>query len=106
MLQLPTRYTPPLSEDFPTDGHKVAELVRVAWRTPENPEGIELDEWQKWLLNHMLERYPEGHEHAGELRFRQITVSVGRQNGKSLISAALAIWGMLMHYPSEQALSH
>jgi len=100
MLQLPSRFTPPLSHDFPTDGHKVAELVRVAWKTPENPEGIELDEWQKWLLNHMLERYPEGHERAGELRFRQITVSVGRQNGKSLISAALAIWGMLMHYPS------
>ena len=82
MLQLPTTYTAPLSHDFPTDGERVAELVRVAWKSPENPEGIELDEWQKWLLNHVLERYPEGHQLAGQLRYRRVVISLGRQNGK------------------------
>ena len=74
MLQLPTTYTAPLSDDFPTDGETVAELVRVAWKSPENPEGIELDEWQKWLLNHVLERYPKDHELSGQLRYRQVVI--------------------------------
>lgn len=99
MLQLPARYTPPLSEDFPTDGKQVAELVRAAWRSPDNPEGIKLDEWQEWLLDHMLERYPEGHEFAGELRYRQVVVSMGRQNGKSLLASILGVYGLLMHKP-------
>lgn len=97
---LPTIYTKPLSEDFPSDGDKLAELVRHAWKTPDNPDGIELDDWQKWLLHAVLERYPEGHERAGKLRFRQVVISVGRQNGKSLVSACLSVWGMLMHYPT------
>ncbi len=99
-LQLPTVWTKPLSDNFPTDGEKLAELVRVAWKTPENPNGIELDEWQRWLLNHILERYPDGHELAGQLRYRAVVVSMGRQNGKSLISACLSLWGLLMQYPS------
>jgi phage terminase large subunit-like protein len=99
-LQLPTVWTKPLSDNFPTDGEKLAELVRVAWKTPENPNGIELDEWQRWLLNHILERYPEGHELAGQLRYRAVVVSMGRQNGKSLISACLSLWGLLMQYPT------
>lgn len=99
-LQLPTVWTKPLSDNFPTDGEKLAELVRVAWKTPENPNGIELDEWQRWLLNHILERYPDGHELAGQLRYRAVVVSMGRQNGKSLISACLSLWGMLMQYPT------
>ena len=99
-LQLPTVWTKPLSENFPTDGEKLAELVKVAWKTPENPNGIELDEWQKWLLNHILERYPEGHELAGQLRYRAVVCSLGRQNGKSLVSACLSLWGLLMQYPN------
>lgn len=100
MLQLPTTYTPPLSEDFPSDGDKLAELVKVAWRSPENPEGIELDEWQRWLLRHLLERYPDGHPNAGQLRYRQAVVSLGRQNGKSLLGAILGVYGLLIHQAS------
>jgi hypothetical protein len=58
MLQLPSIWTKPLSEDFPTDGDKLLNLVNVAWRSPEQPEGITLDEWQQWLIRHVLERYP------------------------------------------------
>lgn len=100
MLQLPTIYTKPLSEDFPSDGDKLAELVDVAWRSPENPDGIELDPWQKWLLKHVLERYPEGHELAGQLRYRQVVISMGRQNGKSLLGGILGVYGLLIHQKS------
>ena len=99
-LQLPTIWTQPLSDNFPTDGEKLAELVRVAWRSPENPEGISLDPWQEWLLNHVLERYPDGHEKAGELRYRQVAISMGRQNGKSLLGGILGVYGLLAHQKS------
>ena len=99
-LQLPTIYTQPLSEDFPSDGDKLAELVRVAWRSPENPEGITLDPWQEWLLRHVLERYPEDHEQAGQLRYRQVVISMGRQNGKSLLGGILGVYGLLAHQKS------
>lgn len=105
-LQLPTIYTQPLSEDFPSDGDKLAELVRVAWRSPENPEGISLDPWQEWLLRHVLERYPEGHQLAGQLRYRQVVISMGRQNGKSLLGGILGVYGLLAHQKSgSQVLS-
>lgn len=100
MLQLPAIYTQPLSEDFPTDGDKLIELVKVAWKSPELPDGLQLDEWQEWLIRHLLERYPEGHPNAGELRYRQAVVSMGRQNGKSLLAAILGVYGMLMHQKS------
>lgn len=100
MLQLPAIYTPPLSEDFPTDGDKLIELVKVAWKSPELPDGLQLDEWQEWLLRHLLERFPEGHPNAGKLRYRQAVVSMGRQNGKSLLAAILGVYGMLMHQKS------
>ena len=98
MLQLPARYTPPLSDDFPTDGDRLIELMHLCWRTPETSEPIELDEWQKWLLRHMLERYPDNHpEYPGELRYRQIVCSMGRQNGKSVIGGGLNLDALLFH---------
>jgi phage terminase large subunit-like protein len=100
VLQLPATYTAPLSEDFPTDGDKLIELTSIAWKSPENPNGLQLDEWQKWLLRHLFERYPEGHENAGELRYRQVVVSMGRQNGKSLLASIIGVYGMLMHQSS------
>lgn len=100
MLQLPAIYTQPLSEDFPTDGDKLIELVKVAWKSPELPDGLQLDEWQEWLLRHLLERFPEGHPNAGQLRYRQAVVSMGRQNGKSLLAAIIGVYGMLMHQRS------
>jgi phage terminase large subunit-like protein len=54
-----------------------------------------LDAWQDWLLRAILETFPPEHERAGQLRFRRVLVSMGRQNGKSTIAAALAIWGLL-----------
>ena len=98
MLQLPSVFTPPLSDDFATDGDRLIEFANIAWQSPESPEGLSLDEWQKWLLRHILERYPADHPtYPGRLRYRQVVISVGRQNGKSLLAAILGLYGLLMH---------
>jgi phage terminase large subunit-like protein len=101
MLQLPTRYTEPLSEDFKSDGDKLIQVVETFMTMQETGDvPIKLDEWQKWLLRHMLERYPEDHENpnlAGRLRYRQVVVSMGRQNGKSTLTQALSLYALLMH---------
>lgn len=109
-LQLPSTFTPSLTgdEEFVTDGDLLIELVRVAWKSPENPEGLVLDEWQTWLIRHLLERYPKDWPDqglAGRLRWRSSVVSVGRQNGKSLLGAILAIYGLLIHEQGAQVLS-
>ncbi|MFD1505266.1 hypothetical protein FE374_09345 [Georgenia yuyongxinii] len=95
MVFAPALMTPPLSEDFTTDGDWLLRFADLAWCTPESPAGIELDAWQRELLRRMLETYPPGHERAGELRYRQVLVSLGRQNGKSVIGALLGLYGLL-----------
>lgn len=106
MLQLPSVYTPPLSDDFETDGDRLIEFANIAWQSPESPDGLTLDEWQRWLLRHVLERYPATHpKYPGRLRYRQVVISVGRQNGKSLLAAILGLYGLLMHEPGAQVIS-
>lgn len=96
MLQLPARFTAPLSDDFETDGDRLIELAGLAWVTPESDGAVELDEWQKWLVRRILERYPADHPiYPGELRYRQVLVSLGRQNGKSVIGGLLALDSLL-----------
>ncbi len=97
-MQYPARFTAPLSEDFPTDGDRLLELLKLCWVTPETDEPIPLDEWQKWLLRHILERYPDDHpEHPGELRYRQVVVSMARQQGKSVLAGGLALDALTFH---------
>jgi phage terminase large subunit-like protein len=98
---LPARYTPSLSgtEDFPSDADRLLEIVAEHWRSPE-VERFLLDPWQVWLLRHILEVYPDDWpvEHLrGQLRFRQVVVSVARQNGKSILAAMLAFYFLTMH---------
>lgn len=57
--------------------------------------GYLLEVWQHQLLRAALEVYPDDHPRAGQLRFRQVVVSLGRQNGKTEIAAALGLWGLL-----------
>ena len=107
-LQLPARYTKPLSESFVSDGPLLIELVESLWSSPENPEGVKLDEWQKWLINRVLERYPDNHpdpNKAGQLRWRQIVVSLGRQNGKSFLASIFGVFGLLLHETGPTVIS-
>lgn len=89
---IPTRYTKPLSEDYITDGHRLIQLIELCWVTPESDEPIRLDEWQKDLLRRVLERYPANHpKYPNQLRYRQVLISMGRQNGKTVIGGGLAL---------------
>ena len=98
-MLFPAVYTPPLSEDFPSDADKLLKVVALAYRDMDNPDGLKLDDWQEWLLRAILERYPEDYadpEKAGRLRYRQVVVSIPRQSGKSLLGAMLGLWGVAM----------
>ena len=102
----PAIYTKPLSEEFPSDADKLLAVVALAYRDMDNPEGLQLDEWQQWLLRAILERYPTNYpdeSKAGRLRYRAVVVSIPRQSGKSLLGALLGLWGVAMR--SGQTLS-
>lgn len=97
----PCRYTPTLTgtEDFRTDGDKLLVFAARHWSIPDALRLV-LDEWQRWLIRHILERYPDDWpvEHLrGQLRYRQVVISMGRQNGKSLIAALLVIYFLALH---------
>jgi len=106
---LPTHYTQPLSEDFITDGDKLINISQAIWKLPEkHNELLKLTDWQKWLIRHVLERYPDDHENpdrAGRLRYKQVCISMPRKNGKSLIGALFALYGMLLHEPAPEVIS-
>lgn len=86
--------TEPLSPDYPSDADWLLPIVELAWKTADDPD-FTLDEWQADLIRRILEVYPEGHARAGELRYRQVVCSMGRQNGKSVIGAILGLYGLL-----------
>lgn len=88
----PTRYTLPLSEDYPSLWDRYEKAIQFIWRTAF---GFELEPWQARLLRAILEVYPPGHERAGELRYRQVIVSIPRQQGKTEIAAVLGLIGLL-----------
>lgn len=93
-MLFPAQYTPPLSENFPTDGDRLIELIELAYKDLDNTDGVTLDEWQKWLIRALLERYPDTHpdpDKAGRRRWRSVCVSLPRQSGKSLIASAIAL---------------
>jgi phage terminase large subunit-like protein len=65
-----------------------------------------LDEWQRWLIRAVLERYPSDHpKYPGELRYKQVIVSMGRQNGKSVLGAIFGLYGLLLHVPGPEVVS-
>lgn len=89
-----TSYTKPLSPDFPSEADWLLPIVEVAWKTADDPE-FKLDPWQADLIRRVLEVYPDGHERAGELRYRQCVISMGRQNGKSVLGAIFGLHALL-----------
>jgi len=105
----PSRFTPSLtgSEEFTSAGDRLLGLVRVHWRTPETDE-FRLDVWQAWLIRHVLEIYPDDwpvERLRGKLRFRQVVISVARQNGKSVIAALLVLFFLAMHVKGPRVVS-
>lgn len=105
---LPARYTPTLTgtEDFTTDGDKLLTFSARHWSIPEVARFV-LDAWQVWLIRHVLERYPEDWpvEHLrGQLRYRRVVISMGRQNGKSLLAALFVIYFLCLHVRGPRVL--
>jgi len=90
----PPRYSVPLSPEFPSDADWLLPIVDLCW-TDDHGERLVLDTWQRALLRAVLEVYPEGHPRAGQLRYREVFVSVARQNGKSVLGSILAMYGLL-----------
>lgn len=86
--------TAPLTADFTSEADWLLPIVEIAWRSADDPN-FRLDEWQSDLIRRILETYPPGHEREGQLRYRQVVVSMGRQNGKSVIGAILGLFGLL-----------
>ena len=89
-----TRHTQPLREDFTSaldlvyaEGFTYLEVIQRVWL---KAYGFELEAWQVDLLRRMTELVD------GHLRYRQVLVSMGRQNGKTEIAAALALWRLLL----------
>lgn len=97
----PCAYTPTLTgtEDFVTDGDRLIAAAHRYWSDPQ-VERFRLDPWQQWLIRHILERYPDDWpvvELRGRFRYRQVVVSMGRQNGKSVLGALFGFYGLVMH---------
>lgn len=84
----PTRYTPPLTDDFVAGIDPYLPVIKLAWSVANN--GFEFDDWQIELLRRMTELLPDG-----ELRFRQVVASLGRQNGKSEVIGALGLFAVI-----------
>lgn len=104
----PARYTETLTgtEDFDTDGDKLLAFVEKYWTSDGQP--LDLDDWQRWLIRRILEKYPADWPVAhlrGQLRYRQVLVSMGRQNGKSLVAAIFAIYFLVLHVRGPRVLS-
>lgn len=102
---MPTLYTKPLSDDFITDGDKLLQVIDLAWRSPEDA-AFELDDWQRDIIRRALERYPDDHpKYPGQLRYKQVIISMGRQNGKSVLGAIFGLYGMLLHGEGPEVVS-
>lgn len=98
----PARFTPTLTgtDEFTSAADALLVVVTAIWRTTEGP--LQLDPWQVWLLRRMLETYPPDWpaEHLrGKLRYKRLLISMGRQNGKSVIAAILAFYLIAQHVP-------
>lgn len=84
----PTRYSPALTEDFPSVFGRYRLAFRIAWK---QAHGYQLEDWQEQLLEHITELNPA----TGRLRRRQVMVSLARQSGKTEIAAALGLLVLL-----------
>jgi len=80
----PRIWTPPLRELTP-DTSLGFEVVQFAEEL-----GMPLLPWQRWLMIHALETVDE--PDGWRLRFRNVQVLVGRQNGKTTLGCVLALY--------------
>jgi phage terminase large subunit-like protein len=68
-----------------------AALLLKASRGFKAGEPLEFTNWQKWLLDRLLETNPE----TGLFRYRKALIGLPRKNGKSLLGTAIALEHLL-----------
>jgi phage terminase large subunit-like protein len=88
----PAYYVPSLSKN--TRGADVADFSKLllkASRGFKAGEALVLTQWQRWLIDRLLEENPE----TGLLRYRRAIVGLPRKNGKSLLGTAIALEHLL-----------
>ena len=86
----PTFYTP--RENKQSDGDLVTQFAAewlVTSKGVRAGEPLMFTEWQRWLLNALLERRPDG-----RLRNRRALIGLPRKQGKSLLGSTLALYGL------------
>ena len=66
---LPGTYTRPVENPDYSEGDRLIKLAEAVFRFEQSDE-MRLDEWQKWLVREVLQKYPAGHELAGELVYK------------------------------------
>lgn len=94
----PTHATAPLSEDFASAIDPWARTLEISWR---KAFGYWLDPWQWELLRRAFELFPAEHPKAGLLRFRQVVISLARQNGKTELAACASLFWLLWREKNE-----
>lgn len=92
---MPGEYTRPIENPDYSTGDKLIRLAAKVFRFEAGDE-FGLDEWQQWLIREVLQKYPAGHELAGEFVYEQVVVSMGRQNGKTVLGAVFALFGLIL----------
>lgn len=94
----PTHATRPLSEGFASAIDPWARTLELSWRKAFDHW---LDPWQWELLRRSFELFPVGHPKAGLLRFRQVVISLARQNGKTELAACASLFWLLWREKNE-----
>ncbi|OZC88347.1 hypothetical protein CH282_09465 [Rhodococcus sp. 06-418-1B] len=98
---LPRVYTQPIEHPDYSEGDKLIRLSEKVFRFAAGDE-LRLDAWQKWLIREILQKYPEDYHDpalAGRLVYQQVVVSMGRQNGKTVLGAVMALYGLILMVP-------
>lgn len=98
----PAYYTPTLSTT--TRGIDVTDfsaLLLKASRGFKAGEPLMFTDWQRWLLDRLLETDPQ----TGLLRYRRAVIGLPRKNGKSLLGTAIALEHLIYGQPGGQIYS-
>lgn len=95
---MPTRYTRPIENPDYSEGNRLIKLAEAVF-VFEQSDDFGLDDWQKWLIREVLQKYPRDYENpalAGKLVYQQAVISMGRQNGKTVLGAVFALYGLIL----------
>lgn len=95
---MPSSYTRPIENPDYSEGEMLILLAEKCFIFEQGDE-FGLDDWQKWLIREVLQKFPADHdvvELRGKLVYEQAVISMGRQNGKTVLGAVFALYGLIL----------